>query len=211
MRLALLLAFTVASAACSALTQPAGVTPNRSAAWREVATDDDRGRLRDWRKSFADSLAAARKSGHSADIANEGALLNPDVAIGGAIPDGAYRCRVIKLGAKAEGNLDYVAYPAFTCRVQRDGKLQRLTKLSGSQRYVGLIFPNDAVRNVFLGTLVLGDETGFLPYGTDETRHRGLCRAHRPQPLAADHAAAPFRIPARRHGAGSLDQVSALK
>jgi hypothetical protein len=81
-----------------------------------------------------------------------------------------YRCRVIKLGAKAAGNLDYVSYPAFTCRVRADHQLQRLAKLSGSQRYVGIIFPNDAVREVFLGTLVLGDERRALQYGQDDTR-----------------------------------------
>jgi hypothetical protein len=81
-----------------------------------------------------------------------------------------YRCRVIKLGAKAQGNLDYVSYPGFTCRVKPDRELQRLGKLSGSQRYVGLLFPNDAVRLVFLGSLVLGDERRALQYGQDETR-----------------------------------------
>ena len=89
---------------------------------------------------------------------------------GPAIPEGYYRCRVIKLGAKDPGNLDYVSYPAFTCRVHAQRTLQRLTKLSGSQRYVGLIFPGDAIRNVFLGTLVLGDETRALQYQQDEKR-----------------------------------------
>ena len=46
----------------------------------------------------------------------------------------------------------------------------RLTKLSGSQRYVGLIFPGDAIRAVFLGTLVLGDEQRALQYRQDEAR-----------------------------------------
>jgi hypothetical protein len=81
-----------------------------------------------------------------------------------------YRCRVIKLGAKDQGNLDFVTYPPFTCRVHAQRTLQRLTKLSGSQRYVGLIFPGDAIRNVFLGTLVLGDETRALQYQQDQAR-----------------------------------------
>jgi hypothetical protein len=81
-----------------------------------------------------------------------------------------YRCRVIKLGAKGAGNLNYVAYPAFTCRVRAEHSLQRLTKLNGSQRYVGLIFPGDAIHQVFLGTLVLGDERRALQYGQDDAR-----------------------------------------
>jgi hypothetical protein len=146
------------------------VIAQKSAAWHEIVTDNDRNRLRDWRSSFTAALAAARKSGHSVEIDREGALLVPDAALGGTIPNGDYRCRVIKLGAKAEGNLDFVAYPAFTCRIGPDRRLQRLTKLGGSQRYVGLIFPNDALRQVFLGTLVLGDELQFLQYGQDENR-----------------------------------------
>ena len=86
------------------------------------------------------------------------------------IPDGMYSCRVIKLGAKDSGGLDYVTYPPFTCRLRAQRTLQRLTKLSGSQRYVGLVFPGDAIRNVFLGTLVLGDEQRALQYRQDEAR-----------------------------------------
>jgi hypothetical protein len=48
--------------------------------------------------------------------------------------------------------------------------LQRLAKLTGVQRYVGLVFPGDAIRNVFLGTLVLADENRALQYGQDQRR-----------------------------------------
>jgi hypothetical protein len=81
-----------------------------------------------------------------------------------------YRCRVVKIGAKEQGNLSFVSYPGFTCRVRPDHKLQRLTKLSGSQRYAGIIFPEDQIQKVFLGTLVLGDERRALQYGQDQTR-----------------------------------------
>jgi hypothetical protein len=156
---------------CNVLEQPAGLIPRWTAAYREVISEDDRVRLRDWRKTFEEALAAARKAGHAADIAREGALLDPDAAIPGpAVPNGMYRCRVVKLGAKDAGNLDYVSYAGFTCRVRAERQLQRLGKLSGSQRYVGLIFPGDSIRNVFLGTLVLGDETRALQYGQDQQR-----------------------------------------
>jgi hypothetical protein len=139
--------------------------------WRQVATQDDRDRLRDWRSTFTSALDAARKSGHGGEIDREGALLNPDAALANAAaPNGMYRCRVIKLGAKADGNLDYVAYPGFTCQLRPTHQIQRLDKLSGSQRYAGVVFPNDALREVFLGTLVLGDESRALQYGQDETR-----------------------------------------
>jgi len=171
MRFALLLALAPACSSCDVIEQPSGMISQWTTAWRQVATDDDRDRLKNWRTSFVNALAAARNSDHAADIAREGALLDPDAALGGGpIPNGLYGCRVIKLGAQSGGMLDYVAYPGFTCRVDPKKGLQRLAKLNGSQRYVGIIFPNDQIRQVLLGTLVLGDETRALQYGEDETR-----------------------------------------
>jgi hypothetical protein len=171
MRLIAALLLPLACAGCNVLLQPSGMISEWTSAWRRVATEEDKGRLRDWRTTFTNALDAARKAGHGAEIDREGALLDPDAALGGTpLPNAMYRCRVIKLGAKAAGNLDFVAYPGFTCRVRPDHQLQRLGKLSGSQRYVGIIFPNDAVREVFLGTLVLGDERRALQYGQDDMR-----------------------------------------
>lgn len=158
-------------AGCTVIEQPSGLIPRWTTVYKQAISENDRVRLRDWRKTFVASLDAARKAGHSADIEREGSLLDPDAAIAGPqIPNGMYHCRVIKLGAQNPGNLDYVTYAGFTCRVRAERQLQRLGKLSGSQRYVGLIFPGDAVRNVFLGTLVLGDERRALQYGQDQTR-----------------------------------------
>jgi hypothetical protein len=146
--------------------------PRPTPAWREIATEDDRERLRNWRKTFTSAVAAARAAGHGAELAREGRLLDPDGALADpALPDGRYRCRVTKLGAKSEGLLNFIAYPAFTCLVGRDGSLQRLDKLTGSQRYVGVIFPDDGMRQIFLGTLVLGDENRAMQYGQDENRN----------------------------------------
>ena len=159
----------VALAGCGA-QRPASA-PLAPKNWRLVATESDRTRLREWRDAFMDGLDAARRSGHAADIAREGALLQPDAALAGpAMPNGLYRCRVIKVGAKSEGLLNYITYPAFRCRVAQSDNLQDLTKLTGSQRQAGTIYPFDQMRQVFLGTLVLGDEQGALRYGQDETR-----------------------------------------
>jgi len=171
MRLAFLLLAALVCSSCEVIEQPSGLIPRWTTAYREVISENDRVRLRDWRKTFVDALAEARKAGHGAEIDREGVLLDPDAALAApAIPNGMYRCRVIKLGAKDPGNLEFVSYPGFTCRVHAERQLQRLGKLSGSQRYVGLIFPGDAIRNVFLGTLVLGDERRALQYGQDEQR-----------------------------------------
>jgi len=171
MRLALLVTLALATAGCGAMEQTRGLVPRRTTAYRQVVSANDRLRLRDWRTAFVDGLAAARKAGHGAEIDREGALLDPDAAqTNPAIPNGMYRCRVIKLGAQGPGNLDFVEYPGFTCRVRQDRNLQRLAKLTGSQRYVGLIFPGDPLRNVYLGTLAFADEERVLQYGQDDQR-----------------------------------------
>ena len=159
------------AAACASMAPNSSVVGETTLNWRAVASQYDRERLRGWRTSFAEALAMARRSGHSAEIAHEGALLNLDAAIGGGpIPNGMYRCRVIKVGAKAEGVLDYVAYSGFACRVRPEHGVQGLAKLSGSQRYIGLIYPGDELRQVFLGTLALGDEQRAAQYGVDKER-----------------------------------------
>jgi hypothetical protein len=164
------LGFTLV-AACVSGPQLGSVIERPPRDWRLVATADDRSRLRDWRDAFVEGLREARVAGHQAEIAGEGALLDPDSATGGGpIPNGAYRCRVIKLGSKSDGMLPYIAYPAFACRVRQEKDLQGFAKLTGSQRQVGLIFPGDALRQVFLGTLLLGDEARTMQYGRDQER-----------------------------------------
>ena len=168
---AALLALLLALSGCNVLEQPNGLIPRYTTAYKQVISENDRVRLRDWRKTFENALAAARKSGHSADVTREGALLDPDAALAGpAIPNGMYRCRVIKLGSSTAGSPDFLETPESTCRVRAERELQRLGKLGGAQRYLGLVFPGDAIRNVFLGTLVLEDERRALQYGQDQQR-----------------------------------------
>ena len=171
MRSALLAATLLSLSSCAEFDQPAAVVQRPTLDWRSAVTESDRTRLREWRTAFVDALRAARAAGHSADIAREGVLLDPDAALGGGpIPNGNYRCRVVKLGAKSQGLLDYVSYPAFNCRISQAGQMQEFAKLMGSQRQVGTIFPGDPLRQVFLGTLVLADENRAMQYGRDTER-----------------------------------------
>jgi hypothetical protein len=115
--------------------------------------------------------AQGAAGGHGAAIAAEGALLQPDAALEGvAPPAGSYRCRTIKVGAKSPGLLDYVAYPTFACRIGGGEGTREFTKLTGSQRPLGRLFPHSERQMVFLGTLQLGDEQGTLRYGHDAER-----------------------------------------
>lgn len=144
---------------------------DQDAGWRDVATERDRVRVREWRSAWVEALREARAAGHAAEIEREGVLLHPDSAqLRPAPPVGDYRCRVIKVGGQGD-LLDYIAYPAFRCRIrpERDGRLS-FVKLTGSQRPVGFIYPDDTRRMIFLGTLQLGDERRSLRYGVDDER-----------------------------------------
>lgn len=168
---ALLLAAAASLPACASSAETRAERPVPT--WRATATEDDRRRIREWRTAFVEALREARAAGHGAAIDREGALLEPDAALpGAAIPAGDYACRTLKLGSRGEGNLDFVAYPAFRCRVApgEDGLLH-LVKLSGSQRPVGRLFTEHDRWMIFLGTLQLGDERNVLAYGRDEERN----------------------------------------
>jgi hypothetical protein len=169
-----------APAALAALALLAACTPQRTgpgaavpqeAAWRSIATEHDRERIREWRTAWMKALKQARAAGHGAALTAEGALLMPDAALDSVMPlAGQYRCRTIKIGAKSPGLLEYVAYPAFSCRIGAGEGFRDFAKLTGSQRPVGRLFVENDRRMVFLGTLQLGDEQGTLRYGHDVER-----------------------------------------
>lgn len=139
--------------------------------WRSVATRPDLRRVREWREAFVQALGEARASGHEAAVAAEGALLDPDAAIDNAtIPPGRYRCRTLKLGSAAGSALGFVAYPVFDCTVTVQGGFTTFTKINGSQRPVGRLYAGGARRQIFLGTMMLGDEIRALGYGRDADR-----------------------------------------
>ena len=121
MRHPLVLGLLLTASSCTVVEQPSGLIARYTTAYKEAISEGDRARLRDWRKTFVGALAAARAAGHAADIAREGVLLEPDAALAGpAIPNGMYRCRVIKLAARDAGDHDYAASGPFTCRVRQD-------------------------------------------------------------------------------------------
>lgn len=139
--------------------------------WRTIATDADRARLRGWRTTWLDAVGRARAAGFGRQITAAGPLFNPDILLPDAVPPpGDYQCRVFKLGAKHVGSRDFLAGPQHRCRVANEGDVASFHKIAGSQRPIGLIFPDQAGRGVFLGTLTLGDETRPLDYGRDATR-----------------------------------------
>jgi hypothetical protein len=138
--------------------------------WRAITTEQDRDRLRNWRKAWEAALPEARAA-DAAALAAGGVLFEPDQAMSNAMPpQGDYRCRTFKLGAKRPGQRGFTALPVFTCRVGRDGDIPTLVKLDGVQRPMGRLYADTDARVVFLGTLELGDENVPLEYGLDARR-----------------------------------------
>ncbi|KQM67515.1 hypothetical protein ASE75_00745 [Sphingomonas sp. Leaf17] len=143
----------------------------RAVDWRKVATATDRSRLRGWRTAWMAALSAVRADGKGAVIAADPALYDPDRSLPDPVPPaGTYRCRTIKLGGQGPYGLTHVAYGWFACRVSEEGAIDRLEKMTGSQRMAGSLFEDTDARSVFLGTLALGDERGGLAYGRDTQR-----------------------------------------
>nr|WP_295370338.1 DUF4893 domain-containing protein [uncultured Sphingosinicella sp.] len=166
------LAVSVAGCASKGGSAPQIARATATPDWRTIATEDDRGRLRNWRTAWMNGLRKAQATGHGQVLVREGVLLNPDAAVEWRDPPaGDYRCRVIKVGAKSQGMLDYVSYPPFMCRIRREGGLMSFAKMTGSQRPIGHFLPSGGQqRMVFLGTLQLGDEPRALQYGRDRER-----------------------------------------
>lgn len=143
---------------------------NDPAGWRAMATPRDRARVRDWYGTWTAALADARAKGFAAQIGAEGALLDPQAALmNPELPMGAFRCRTVKIGAQGAGP-GFIAYDWFDCQVGDESGYVSMVKTRGSQRLNGRLFPDDRQRLIFLGTLVLGDETMALDYGSDQLR-----------------------------------------
>jgi hypothetical protein len=187
MRRPAVLAAALLASACAAhpAAPPISAPASAPISWRSLATADDRRRLRDWRSAWVEALGKAR-AGHAAEVAREGALLDPDAAALGGVtpPPGEYRCRVVKLGGQSPDVPDYVAYGPFACRVGPAAAAAGMAAApagpgdagavpfatAGLQRPVGRLFPDTPRRLMFLGTLQLGDEQGVLRYGHDKER-----------------------------------------
>jgi hypothetical protein len=138
--------------------------------WRAVTTDQDRDRLRDWRKAWTTALPAARTADNGV-IAREGALFEPDRAMALAMPPaGDYRCRTFKLGAIRPELRVFAERPWVRCRIGREGEMPVFAVLEGEQRPAGTLYAETDARVIFLGTLELGDEQTALAYSLDRKR-----------------------------------------
>ena len=135
--------------------------------WRGVITAADRDRYQRRAAAWSLALEQAKRQPGSGDLAALGELIDPEAARPSVIPPGGnYRCRTVKLGSQGgEAGLGYVVYGWFACRIENTAQGLKLTKLSGSQRQAGLLFPESDREMVFLGSMALASEPGARAYG----------------------------------------------
>lgn len=139
--------------------------------WRGVITAYDRDRLARLRPAWDLVLDQARRLPGSGDLSGLGALLDPDSGLRDPTPPpGEYRCRTVKLGSQGSAGLGYVVYGWFACRIEVTARGLKFSKLTGSQRPAGLLFPEDDRSMVLLGSMALGDEPPATSYGQTPDR-----------------------------------------
>ncbi|MEI6417918.1 MAG: DUF4893 domain-containing protein [Sphingomonadales bacterium] len=166
---------TLALAAC-AREDIRPYTINRSAnLWTNVALAPDRSRL----AGLADAWTLAQadlSADEQAQFAALGAIAARPVADANApqqpvtLPPGQYHCRTIRLGRRRDAppqSPALVVEAAAPCVVNA-GPVPVLAT-NGTQRLSGGLY-QDRGRLVLLGSLALGDERGWRPYGQDAMR-----------------------------------------
>ena len=140
--------------------------------WRGIITSVDRDRYQRRDAAWSLALEQARRQRGSGDLASLGDLIRPRAAQGRvAPPPGNYRCRTVKLGSQGgEDGLGYVVYGWFACRIEQTPRGLKFSKLTGSQRPSGLLFPEDDRHMVMLGSTALAAEPAANSYGRTPDR-----------------------------------------
>lgn len=166
---ALIVLASLAVAAC-ATTPPPPPPPGGSTAlrdWRGIVTASDRDRYSRREAAWSLALQQARRQPGSGDLNALGDLIDPGATRPSvAPPPGDYRCRTVKLGSQGgEDGLGYVVYGWFACRIESTPNGLKFSKLTGSQRPAGLLFPENDRHMVMLGSMSLAAEPPANSYG----------------------------------------------
>jgi len=157
-------------AACASAPPPPPPPSGNGAAlrdWRSIVTSADRDRYTRRDAAWSLALQQARRQTGSGDLRSLGDLIEPDLRRAPVTPPpGAYRCRTVKLGSQGgEQGLGYVVYGWFACRIEQTPRGLKFSKLTGSQRPAGLLFPGNDRQMILLGSLALAEEPAANSYG----------------------------------------------
>lgn len=167
---ALILLAGLVLAACASTPPPPPPPPGGSGAlrdWRSIITASDRDRYNRRDSAWSPALQQAERQRGSGDLRGLGELIDPDAQRPSvAPPPGDYRCRTVKLGSQGgEEGLGYVVYGWFACRIETTASGLKFSKLTGSQRPAGLLFPENDTQMVMLGSMSLAAEPPANSYG----------------------------------------------
>ena len=140
--------------------------------WRGVITAADRDRYERRDAAWTLALQQAGRQPGSGSLSGLGDLIEPNAARPSVTPPvGNYRCRTIKLGSQGgDEGLGYVVYGWFACRIEQTPAGLKFSKLTGSQRPSGLLFPENDRHMVFLGSMALASEPAARSYGQRQER-----------------------------------------
>lgn len=142
--------------------------------WRKVVSTEDAAALGRLDQAWRLGRAEAEDKGFAAEVEALGPLVDPNAGQAGRLqpPPGAYRCRAIKLGTNSPGGPGYLEYPFFRCTIELSaGGDLILTKITGSQRTRGLLYPDTDRRLIFVGAQAWSmEETTFPRYGEQRIR-----------------------------------------
>ena len=180
------------------------VTGPRPPPWQLVILPADRQRLAALWDAWTRALATADKAGDAKALAAVAPLADPKAAVSGELPGpGVYKCRSLRLGIRADrmvpsaptGPAMLLTEPAL-CTISKRGRPLWFEQGEGVQRVGGQLYPDpgrtDGDRLVFLGSMALPGEAGFMQYGADADRNQvgvirplgpGLWRLELPWPM----------------------------
>jgi len=150
-----------------------GETPaqHEGNSWKKVATKADQSRLYQWIEALNAGQFGAIRNGQGAKVSDPIGLFGINAVSGDSeIPEGLYNCAITKLGGPGGKGLPFISYPSFKCRIKDEDGRKHFTKLTGSQRTVGWIYPASKRHSIYLGTLFYGYENKSVPYGQTEER-----------------------------------------
>jgi hypothetical protein len=122
------------------------------AGWQDEASSFDADRLAKLDEARAKGLSEAQAG---RDIGLIRAVLDADAKPASARAlQGDWRCRSIKLG----GMTPDIVYSWFRCRIGQRGDRLYFSKLNGTQRLNGILYPHETGGFVLLGALSAKDE-----------------------------------------------------
>ncbi len=144
--------------------------------WRRVARPADQTQLDAMPALWSVALTEAARP-DSRTVAQEGDLLRADAALPRPLPTpGLYRCRTIRLGVPAGAasakQRGFARFKPFDCVVSDEKTSLGFTKVSGSHRPGGYLWPDGDKRMIFLGGTAERDGEGASAYGDDVVRNR---------------------------------------